>query len=219
MWATCGGTPREPPRARKAGTVPLQADPGPAEKCCLKLEIGQAQEVPKAAAAWSSAPVPVPARAQVPQVVAPHFQPQASQFEHGPLPLRLEAEPIVRESLGSASKSPSDAELSDLRLLPSNVMRSLPYTAYIAVGSYAVICWSRAAALLEVCLLTNEILNAARWLRRPRGAADSGIYPQHFPKLSTSNGMPSGHAQTSTLLATIFTCYVLDLQPQADPEA
>ncbi|CAL1153876.1 unnamed protein product, partial [Cladocopium goreaui] len=51
-------------------------------------------------------------------------------------------------------------ELSDLRLLPSNVMRTLPYTTYIAVGSYAVLCWSREAALLEVCLLTNEILNA-----------------------------------------------------------
>lgn len=131
----------------------------------------------------------------------------------------------------AAFHSAAQQELSDLRLLPSNVMRTLPYTTYIAVGSYAVLCWSREAALLEVCLLTNEILNAvfkklstlllgkeARWLRRPRGAADSGIYPQHFPKLSTSSGMPSGHAQTSTLFATIFTCYVLDLQPQADPD-
>ncbi|CAJ1400383.1 unnamed protein product [Effrenium voratum] len=91
-------------------------------------------------------------------------------------------------------------ERSDLWLLPSNVMRTMPYTAYIAVGSYAVIFVSADAALLEVCLLTNEILNAlfkflstrvigkeALLLRRPRGAADSGIYPQHFPRVSSSS--------------------------------
>eukprot|EP00913_Durusdinium_trenchii_P025274 g23726.t1 len=122
-------------------------------------------------------------------------------------------------------------ERSDLQLLPSNVMRSMPYTAYIAVGSYALIFWSQEAALLEALLLSNELLNAffkklasklvgkeARWIKRPRGAADSGIYPQHFPKMSTSSGMPSGHAQTSALLATVFTCHLLDLQPHMDPE-
>ncbi|CAK8999265.1 unnamed protein product [Durusdinium trenchii] len=118
-------------------------------------------------------------------------------------------------------------ERSDLQLLPSNVMRSMPYTAYIAVGSYALIFWSQEAALLEALLLSNELLNAffkklasklvgkeARWIKRPRGAADSGIYPQHFPKMSTSSGMPSGHAQTSALLATVFTCF-LELTPGA----
>lgn len=122
-------------------------------------------------------------------------------------------------------------ERSDLQLLPSNVMRSMPYTAYIAVGSYALIFWSQEAALLEALLLSNELLNAffkklasklvgkeARWIKRPRGAADSGIYPQHFPKMSTSSGMPSGHAQTSALLATVFTCHLLDLQPHMDPD-
>ena len=60
------------------------------------------------------------------------------------------------------------------------------------------------ALLLSVCLLCNELLNAsfkrlgtwilgkARLLQRPSGAADSGIYPQHFPKVSTSTLSPTG---------------------------
>lgn len=122
-------------------------------------------------------------------------------------------------------------ERSDLASLPSNVMRTMPYTTYIAVGSYAIIAGSEDAAWLELCLLMNEILNAvfkfiparivgkqASLLRRPAGAADSGIYPQHHPKVSSTSGMPSGHAQTSGLLGTILTCYVLDLRAAREPE-
>ncbi|CAE7256458.1 unnamed protein product, partial [Symbiodinium sp. CCMP2456] len=32
------------------------------------------------------------------------------------------------------------------------------------------------------------------------------------------SGMPSGHAQTSSLLGTILTCYILDLRAAREPE-
>lgn len=114
------------------------------------------------------------------------------------------------------------AEKSEARALPANLLRTAPYTAYVAVGSYAVIFGSRRGAWLEAGLLLNEVLNAGlKWalkavvgkdsqlLRRPRGAADSGIYPQHRPQLSTSSGMPSGHAQTSVFLAVLLSREVL----------
>lgn len=42
-------------------------------------------------------------------------------------------------------------------------------------------------------------------VRRPPGAADSGIYPQHFPTASTSSGMPSGHSQMSAFAAAVLS--------------
>eukprot|EP00439_Symbiodinium_sp_Y106_P072136 s30_g13.t1 len=123
---------------------------------------------------------------QAPPAQAAYPPPQAGRYDHAPLPLRLEAEPVVREGLGPSSHDlsiPSDR--SDLASLPSNVMRTMPYTTYIAVGSYAIIVGSEDAAWLELCLLMNEILNAvfkfiparivgkqASLLRRPAGAAD-----------------------------------------------
>lgn len=107
-------------------------------------------------------------------------------------------------------------------MILANLLRTMPHTALVAVGSYALIFRSWPAGLLQVGLLLSELLNAglkltlrklagpgSQLLRRPKGAADSGIYPQHFPQASTSSGMPSGHSQTSTFLATIFSHEVL----------
>mmetsp|Transcript_97772 Transcript_97772/g.296851 ORF Transcript_97772/g.296851 Transcript_97772/m.296851 type:complete len:276 (+) Transcript_97772:2-829(+) len=103
----------------------------------------------------------------------------------------------------------------------------MPYTAHVAVGSYAVAFWCPHAAWLELGLLLMEALNAgtkcglrrllgprAELLRRPEGAMDSGIYPQHCPRASTSSGMPSGHSQSSAFLATVFSCSVLRRWPE-----
>lgn len=120
-------------------------------------------------------------------------------------------------------------EKSEASLIPSNVMRTIPYTAYIAVGSYAVVFRSSKAAWLEGGLLSNEILNAAlkkmlrkiagpeaTLLQRPPGACDAGIYPQHYPKTSISSGMPSGHSQTSAFLAVALSSEIL-LQAGCSP--
>eukprot|EP00434_Breviolum_minutum_P037941 symbB.v1.2.033644.t1/scaffold4209.1/size43054/5 len=79
---------------------------------------------------WPAAPVSRPAVAAVaprpsavpvaPGAQAHHFH-QANHFEHGPLPLRLEAEPIVHLLKAMAARhGASQQELSDLWLLPSN---------------------------------------------------------------------------------------------------
>lgn len=110
----------------------------------------------------------------------------------------------------------------DAAALPANLMRTMPYTSYVAIGSYAVLFASEGAAWLEVALIASEILNSgvkkilkaivgsdSKLLRRPEGAMDSGIYPQHFPRPSTTSGMPSGHSQASTLVAVALTSAVL----------
>uniref|UniRef100_A0A7S4USI8 Dolichyldiphosphatase n=1 Tax=Alexandrium monilatum TaxID=311494 RepID=A0A7S4USI8_9DINO len=122
------------------------------------------------------------------------------------------------------------AERSEVARVPANLMRTMPYTAYVAVGSYAVVCWSRDAAWLELGLLLGEIANAvaksllkkvagpkAGLLRRPEGAADSGIYPQHCPRASSSSGMPSGHSQTSAFLAIVLSHLVVRRSGEAVP--
>lgn len=106
--------------------------------------------------------------------------------------------------------------------LPANLMRTMPYTSYVAVASYAITFASSRAGWLMLALLLNEVFNAALkkfltllvgceaiLLRRPVGAMDSGIYPQHFPTESHTSGMPSGHSQTSAFLATLLTFEVL----------
>ncbi|CAE8603121.1 unnamed protein product [Polarella glacialis] len=108
------------------------------------------------------------------------------------------------------------ATSEELGALLPNVMRTMPYSAYIAVGVYAAALRSPLAAWLELGLLANEALNfalkrafrcllgsEALLLQRPPDAADSGIYPQHVPTKSSSSGMPSGHAQTSAFLAAV----------------
>merc|ERR1719476_1009162 len=104
----------------------------------------------------------------------------------------------------------------------------MPYTSYVAVLSYAAIYLSPEAAWLTGGLVLNEVLNAGiKWvlrklapessmLRRPDGAIDSGIYPQHYPRPSTTSGMPSGHSQTSCFLAVVLTGAVIDDDPRAE---
>lgn len=107
--------------------------------------------------------------------------------------------------------------------IPANIMRTMPYTSYVAVGSYAAIFFSAEAAWLLCGLGLNEVLNAGlkaalrkvfgaenSILRRPEGAVDSGIYPQHYPRPSSSSGMPSGHSQTAGFLAAILMMKVSD---------
>lgn len=111
--------------------------------------------------------------------------------------------------------------------IPANVMRTMPYTSYVAVGSYAAIFLSAEAAWLLFGLGLSEALNAGlkaalrkvfgaenSILRRPEGAVDSGIYAQHYPRPSSSSGMPSGHSQTAGFLAAILMMKVSD--PVAD---
>jgi len=100
--------------------------------------------------------------------------------------------------------------------IPANIMRTMPYTSYVAVASYAAIFLSKGALWLLGALIANEVLNAGtKWLlrrvapeatllRRPDSAMDSGIYPQHYPRPSTTSGMPSGHAQTAALLLVLL---------------
>jgi len=114
-------------------------------------------------------------------------------------------------------------EKAEANALPANLMRTMPYTAYVAVASYAAVFLSSNAAWLMLALVVGEVLNytmktclralvgpEATLLRRPDGAADSGIYPQHYPRESLSSGMPSGHGQTSAFLSTVFTRHILE---------
>lgn len=106
----------------------------------------------------------------------------------------------------------------------------MPYTAYCAALAHGIIFGSTEGLLLFVGLLLNEALNHLlkfivskivgknEITKRPAGARDTGIYPQHLPKESTSMGMPSGHAQTSTFLATILLQHVF-LRSQLGPAA
>lgn len=102
--------------------------------------------------------------------------------------------------------------------LLSNVMRTMPYTMYIATGSYAIIFGSGNASWFLVGQFGNEcvvhVLKKVLQMvagkdhvivRRPSGAADSGIYPQHNPTASTSSGMPSGHSQMSAFAASVLS--------------
>lgn len=113
--------------------------------------------------------------------------------------------------------------------IPANLMRTMPYTTYVGVISYAIMFASPDAAWLALALVLNEFLNAglkkllttvlspeAHILRRPHGAIDSGIYPQHFPTESTTSGMPSGHSQAAALCATLLTLEVQGPSAEAD---
>ncbi|GBG33615.1 Hypothetical Protein FCC1311_098382 [Hondaea fermentalgiana] len=108
-------------------------------------------------------------------------------------------------------------EASDARALPSNVVRTLPYTLYVGTAAYAAVFASGEALALLVGLVLNEVSNHAAkaackgifgkdtvWIKRPAGAMDTGIYPSHQPKVSTTSGMPSGHAQTAWFAAVVF---------------
>lgn len=97
-----------------------------------------------------------------------------------------------------------------------NVLRTTPYTAYVATLSAGLAFPDSGALTLFVALIVNEIVNHALkklvkiqlgvtpLTMRPEGAKDCGIYPQHNPSLSKSSGMPSGHSQTACFLATIL---------------
>uniref|UniRef100_A0A7S1A038 Phosphatidic acid phosphatase type 2/haloperoxidase domain-containing protein n=1 Tax=Noctiluca scintillans TaxID=2966 RepID=A0A7S1A038_NOCSC len=113
-------------------------------------------------------------------------------------------------------------EKADASPLLANVCRTMPYTAYVGVSSYAIVFRSLDAASFFVGLLVNEAVNhlakailkkagpSSSLLKRPEGAADTGIYPQHHPTKSTTSGMPSGHAQTSAFCAVVLTHAVWD---------
>eukprot|EP00514_Thraustochytrium_sp_LLF1b_P002026 CAMPEP_0184514064 /NCGR_PEP_ID=MMETSP0198_2-20121128/3763_2 /TAXON_ID=1112570 /ORGANISM="Thraustochytrium sp., Strain LLF1b" /LENGTH=173 /DNA_ID=CAMNT_0026904227 /DNA_START=241 /DNA_END=762 /DNA_ORIENTATION=- len=98
----------------------------------------------------------------------------------------------------------------------------MPYTAYISTAAYSVCFGSVPAAWFVVGMVGNEVLNhkikalvkkiagpTGTWARRPKGAMDTGIYPHHYPTLSTTQGMPSGHCQTSGFIATVFISHIL----------
>ena len=117
---------------------------------------------------------------------------------------------------------PTMTEKADASPLLANVCRTMPYTAYVGVSSYAVVFGSWDAAWFFVGLLVNEVMNhlakailkkagpSSSLLKRPESAADTGIYPQHHPTKSTTSGMPSGHAQTSAFCAVVLTHVVWD---------
>ena len=109
-------------------------------------------------------------------------------------------------------------EKAEASRVVANVIRTMPYTAYLSALSYGIVFGSDPAFHLFAALVLNECVNHAlkfviknafgknsEWVRRPDGAADTGIYPQHTPRASTSSGMPSGHAQTAFFLATVLT--------------
>mmetsp|Transcript_19063 Transcript_19063/g.31216 ORF Transcript_19063/g.31216 Transcript_19063/m.31216 type:complete len:189 (-) Transcript_19063:122-688(-) len=113
-------------------------------------------------------------------------------------------------------------ESSDVSSLPSNIVRTLPYTAYVGTLSYAVIFNSEPARALLMGLVMNELTNHlakklikvvfgkdTQWVKRPQGAMDSGIYPQQYPTISTTSGMPSGHAQTSWFMCVVLIQYLV----------
>jgi len=98
-------------------------------------------------------------------------------------------------------------------------VRTLPYTAYVSVLSYGIVFASSKALGLVGLLVLNEASNhALKFLgkrilplsivRRPVGAMDTGIYPSHRPKISSTSGMPSGHAQTSWFMATMLLNFI-----------
>jgi hypothetical protein len=116
-------------------------------------------------------------------------------------------------------------EVAESHQLLANILRTLPYTAYTATFVVGALFPSSGALPLFFALAVNEALNhllkfALRALgkpggpldgptfraaiARPPGAKDCGIYPQHAPKVSTSSGMPSGHAQTACFLADVL---------------
>ena len=101
--------------------------------------------------------------------------------------------------------------------VPANILRTMPYTAYTATLGHGIIFAHAPSLHLFGALILNELSNHAAKavlkrtfgkdhpeIRRPEGAMDTGIYPQHRPTLSKSSGMPSGHAQTAWFLATVL---------------
>jgi hypothetical protein len=102
--------------------------------------------------------------------------------------------------------------------VPSNILRTLPYTAYTATLAHGIVFGHAPSLHLFGALIVNELSNHAAKaalkkaygkehpeIRRPDGAMDTGIYPQHRPQLSKSSGMPSGHSQTAWFLATVLS--------------
>uniref|UniRef100_A0A7S1ADK5 Phosphatidic acid phosphatase type 2/haloperoxidase domain-containing protein n=1 Tax=Noctiluca scintillans TaxID=2966 RepID=A0A7S1ADK5_NOCSC len=121
-------------------------------------------------------------------------------------------------------------ERPEISCLLANVCRTMPYTSYIGISSYAVVFRSRGAAFLALGLVGNELVNhlvklilkhlvggSSAVLRRPESAADSGIYPQHYPVKSTTSGMPSGHAQTSAFCAVVLSHAAWDVTTASLP--
>jgi len=107
-------------------------------------------------------------------------------------------------------------EASDVKPMWANIVRTLPYTAYTSCFVYSVIFESQPAAALTAGLILNEAVNHlekallkalfpdSAILKRPAGAMDTAIFPAHKPKISTTQGMPSGHSQTAWFLATVL---------------
>lgn len=114
-------------------------------------------------------------------------------------------------------------EASDAAALPSNIVRTLPYTLYVSAAGYAATFASGDAAVFLVGLVANEVSNHIAkalckrvfgkntiWIKRPEGAMDTGIYPSHQPKISTTSGMPSGHSQTAWFAATLLLRAIIE---------
>lgn len=97
-----------------------------------------------------------------------------------------------------------------------NILRTSPYSVYLCALGMGLMYPNSGSINLFYALVVNEAVNHSLKLivkkvfgknkltARPEGAKDCGIYPQQFPTLSTSSGMPSGHAQTTTFLASVL---------------
>ena len=107
-------------------------------------------------------------------------------------------------------------ESAERSVLLVNILRTLPYTAYVSSFSLGVLFPESQGLKVFGFLMANEASNHALKLiiksifgvnsvtARPKGAKDCGIYPQRDPRPSGSSGMPSGHSQTMSYL-----CYLL----------
>lgn len=114
-------------------------------------------------------------------------------------------------------------EKADVSSLLSNVCRTMPHTIKIGAISYALVFRSPDASFFAVGLAINSIANHltklfckvllgrfSNVILRPERAVDVGIYPQHYPRKSSTSGMPSGHAQTSAFSAVLLSRAVWD---------
>lgn len=90
----------------------------------------------------------------------------------------------------------------------ANILRTAPYTFYIASLSVGFVFPDSNGLNVFYALVFSEISNHAmkhilkrllgvEYTARPKHAIDCGIYPQHNPKYSLSSGLPSGHSQTA----------------------
>lgn len=107
-------------------------------------------------------------------------------------------------------------ESAERSVIIQNILRTLPYTAYVSSFTVGILFPESQALNLFGMLMVNEGINHGlkiliksifgtnKITARPKGAVDCGIYPQRDPRPSLSSGMPSGHSQTAT-----FLCYVL----------